>query len=78
MTLTERIKAAIAATDSMVCVGMDVDPAKMPQHIERGADGIVAFVREIAESSIKAGFETFVHYVGGAPLDLNAAQHERW
>lgn len=29
-------------------------------------------VREIAEVSRKAGFQTFVHYVGGAPLDLNA------
>ncbi len=39
----ERLNACAAARQSMVCVGIDPDPAQLPKHLGTGAEAVLAF-----------------------------------
>ena len=47
----ERLDDCAAAHDSMLCIGLDPDPDRMPKHLPRGAKGIVEFNRRIIEAT---------------------------
>jgi orotidine-5'-phosphate decarboxylase len=48
---SERLKAAIRRTGGCLCVGLDVDPSKMPTGLSRDADGALRFCRAIIEAT---------------------------
>jgi orotidine-5'-phosphate decarboxylase len=53
VTFKDRLAAAVAANDSLVCVGLDPDISRFPQSIRQMArkDAIVAFNRAIIEAT---------------------------
>ena len=44
MTFTEQLAAAWQKNNSLLCVGLDPDPAKFPAHLQ-GRDDAIVFVR---------------------------------
>ena len=50
-TFRERLAVAIERHDSLVCVGLDPVPERLPQGISRDADGIVEFNRRLIEAT---------------------------
>ncbi len=51
MTLYERIRSAQRAKNSLLCVGLDVDPAKLPAQFRSNDDGPLEFNRRIIEAT---------------------------
>jgi orotidine-5'-phosphate decarboxylase len=51
MSFRERVQAAGEANDSLLCVGLDVDPARLPHHLRAASDGPVAFAAEIVDAT---------------------------
>jgi orotidine-5'-phosphate decarboxylase len=47
----ERLAAAWATSGSMLCVGLDPDPARMPADLGGAADGIERFCRSIVDAT---------------------------
>jgi orotidine-5'-phosphate decarboxylase len=52
LTFFERLNRAQAAADSLVCVGLDPDPAKLPPDIARDPRPFLAFGRRIVEATL--------------------------
>jgi orotidine-5'-phosphate decarboxylase len=51
MHFYEKLDAATSAANSLVCVGLDTDPAKIPAHLGKGSDVVIAFNRAIVEAT---------------------------
>ena len=51
MKFTEQLAAAWAKNDSLLCVGLDPDPAKFPAHLKDQPDAIFRFCVEIADAT---------------------------
>ncbi|MBN9459998.1 MAG: orotidine-5'-phosphate decarboxylase [Burkholderiales bacterium] len=51
MNFCESLNAAWQQADSMLCVGLDPDPARLPAHLAGSPDAILAFCREIADAT---------------------------
>ena len=51
MKFTEQLAAAWAKNDSLLCVGLDPDPAKFPAHLKDQPDAIFRFCAEIADAT---------------------------
>lgn len=51
MKFREKLLAAAGQNQSWLCVGLDPDPALMPEHIGRGGEAILQFNRAIIEST---------------------------
>lgn len=51
MTFAERLCAATRANDSLVCVGLDVDPARLPPQVAGGPDPVFRFNRTIIDAT---------------------------
>jgi orotidine-5'-phosphate decarboxylase len=51
MKFTEMLSAAWAKNDSLLCVGLDPDPAKFPAHLEDQPDAIFRFCAAIADAT---------------------------
>jgi orotidine-5'-phosphate decarboxylase len=51
LTFSERLARAQTAADSLVCVGLDPDPAKLPPDIARDPRPFLAFGRRIVEAT---------------------------
>jgi len=51
MNSNQRVREAIRERDSLVCVGLDVRPERIPAHIGGGTDAIFAFNRSIIEAT---------------------------
>ena len=47
----QRLQAAWHRTDSMLCVGLDPDPARMPVHLDGATDAVFHFCREIVDAT---------------------------
>jgi orotidine-5'-phosphate decarboxylase len=50
-SFSARLKKAIQRTGGCLCVGLDVDPAKMPKSLSRDGDGVLAFCRAIVDAT---------------------------
>jgi orotidine-5'-phosphate decarboxylase len=50
-TFSEKLKSAIQRTHGCLCVGLDVDLAKMPKGLSRDGDGILRFCRSVVDST---------------------------
>ena len=51
MTFTDQLAAAWQRNDSLLCVGLDPDPAKFPAHLKEAPDAIFRFCSEIADAT---------------------------
>jgi orotidine-5'-phosphate decarboxylase len=51
MTFTASLAAAWARNDSLLCVGLDPDPAKFPAHLKGRGDAIFEFCKSIADAT---------------------------
>ncbi|MFH1870065.1 MAG: orotidine-5'-phosphate decarboxylase [Pseudomonadota bacterium] len=51
MKFTEQLAAAWAKNDSLLCVGLDPDPAKFPAHLKDQPDAIFRFCADIADAT---------------------------
>ncbi|MBL8450846.1 MAG: orotidine-5'-phosphate decarboxylase [Dechloromonas sp.] len=51
MTFTAQLAAAWEKNDSLLCVGLDPDPAKFPAHLKGRDDAIFAFCAAIADAT---------------------------
>jgi len=71
----QRLQQVQERTGSLLCVGMDPDPARLPEHLSRDVDGIGEFCREIIRTTREhvCGYKfnsAFFEALGGAGLDL--------
>ena len=51
MTFTERLQHASQTNNSLLCIGLDPDPARIPAHLGSGAHAIVAFNKAIIRAT---------------------------
>ncbi len=51
MTFTAHLQAAWRKNDSLLCVGLDPDPAKFPAHLKGRPDAIFEFCRAIVDAT---------------------------
>lgn len=51
MRFSDRLKAASTQQASLLCVGLDPDPTRIPAHLGQGAAAVVAFNRAIIEAT---------------------------
>ena len=51
MTFTEQLAAAWRANDSLLCVGLDPDPARFPAHLKGRDDAILEFCTAIVDAT---------------------------
>ena len=75
MTFAERLAGAQQSSGSLVCVGLDPDPAKMPRDL--GAEPVFAFNRRIVDATadIAAAYKPQIAFYGalGAEEQLAAS-----
>ncbi len=64
MNFIERLNAAIARNDSLLCVGLDPDPAKFPPALQGKPDSIVTFCKAIidATADVACAFKPQIAY----------------
>jgi orotidine-5'-phosphate decarboxylase len=48
---SQRLKSAIRDRNSLLCVGLDPDPARLPQHLAGRSDSIFEFCRAIVDAT---------------------------
>jgi orotidine-5'-phosphate decarboxylase len=51
MTFIQKLQAAWRDNDSMVCVGLDPDPSRLPAHLAGHPDAIFEFCRDIVDAT---------------------------
>ncbi|QJD98925.1 orotidine-5'-phosphate decarboxylase [Massilia forsythiae] len=51
MTFITKLNAAWRSNDSLLCVGLDPDLPRLPEHLRRQPDGIVAFCKAIIDAT---------------------------
>ena len=51
MTFMQTLQQRWAAADSLVCVGLDPEPAKFPAQFDRDPDAVFAFCRDIVDAT---------------------------
>ena len=51
MTFIETLKQAWQRNDSLVCVGLDPEPSRIPQHLRGQPDAIFEFCRAIVDAT---------------------------
>ena len=68
---TEKLNKRIDAVDSMLCVGLDPDLKRLPEHISRDAAGVTAFCRAIVDTTAPyvCAFKPQIAYFAGAGLE---------
>jgi len=52
MNFTESLRAVQQKQQSLLCVGLDTDPARIPAHLRNAPDGVVEFNRRIIEATV--------------------------
>ena len=75
MSFLTKLADAARARDSIVCVGLDPEPDRIPEHLGRGAQAAVRFLRKIvsATSDHAAAYKpnmAFFERYGSAGLDI--------
>ena len=51
MTFLTKLDAAVRARDSIICVGLDPEPERIPTHLGTGAQAAVRFLRKIVNAT---------------------------
>ena len=77
MTFLTKLAAASRVRDSVICVGLDPEPDRIPEHLGRGAQAAVRFLRRIVNATsdhvccYKPNMAFYERY-GSAGLDILA------
>lgn len=76
MTFLERLDAAWRAHDSMLCVGLDPDPERLPEGLTRDREGVARFLCEVIDATadlVCAYKPQIAHFAAlGAEAELEA------
>jgi orotidine-5'-phosphate decarboxylase len=76
MKFIDKLNAAWSSNDSLLCVGLDPDLARFPEHLRTQPDGIVAFCKAIidATADLACAFKPQIAYFAalGAERQLEA------
>lgn len=79
MTFAERLSRAQTTSGSLVCVGLDPDPAKLPQDLAPGPEPLLAFNRRIVDATadIAAAYKPQIAFYSalGKESELAASIH---
>ncbi len=51
MSINKKIRAAVQERNSLVCVGLDTDPARIPDHLKQNEDAVFEFNRQIIDAT---------------------------
>ncbi len=85
MSFTSKLSAAWASQQSMLCVGLDPDLARLPPELKGRPDGILAFCKAIVDATAEAAcaFKPQIAYFSALRAedqleDLCAYMHERY
>lgn len=75
MTFLTKLANASRARDSIVCIGLDPEPAQIPEHLGRGPQAAVRFLRRIvaATSDVACAYKpnlAFFEQYGTAGVDV--------
>ncbi len=77
MTFLTKLAAASRARDTVICIGLDPEPDRIPEHLGRGAQAAVRFLRRIVKATsddvccYKPNMAFYERY-GSAGLDILA------
>jgi orotidine-5'-phosphate decarboxylase len=82
MTFIQKLQAAWRDNDSLVCVGLDPDPSRLPAHLAGHPDAIFEFCRDIVDATadlVCAFKPQFAHFaaVGATGALLKTIAHIR-
>ncbi len=68
MKFVQRLKRAWAAGDSLLCVGLDPDPARLPQHLAAASHPLFEFGRAIVDATadLVCAFKPQIAYYAAA------------
>jgi orotidine-5'-phosphate decarboxylase len=74
------LKQRWKASDSFLCVGLDPDPRRIPEHLGKGADAILAFCREIvtATADQACAFKPQIAYFAAAGAEAALVELIDW
>jgi orotidine-5'-phosphate decarboxylase len=76
MSFTERIDAAWQAHDSLLCVGLDPDPERLPAGLSRDREGVARFLETVVDATadlVCAYKPQIAHFAAlGAEAELEA------
>lgn len=67
MTFSEKLQRAWDSSGSLVCVGLDIEAAKLPRHLQGEPDAFLSFGRAIIDATapyVCAWKPQFAHYAG--------------
>ena len=53
MNFTERLRTTQQTKNSLLCIGLDVDPAQIPEHLQKTQNPVLEFCREIVSSTFE-------------------------
>ena len=72
MKFVERLKRAWAASQSLLCVGLDPDPARLPKHLAGTAHPIFEFGRAIVDATadLVCAFKPQIAYYAAARAEV--------
>lgn len=75
MTFLTKLAAATRARDSIVCIGLDPEPGQIPEHLGRGPQAAVRFLRRIVAvtSDVACAYKPnlgFFEQYGSAGVDM--------
>ena len=64
---SQRLKSAMRERDSLLCVGLDPDPARLPRHLADRPHGILEFCRAIVDATadLVCAFKPQIAYFAG-------------
>lgn len=51
MSFADKLSCRMAASQSLLCVGLDPVPDRMPKHLDHSPEGVLAFCRDIVEAT---------------------------
>ena len=68
MTFVESLQAAWRSADSMLCVGLDPDPARLPAHLAGRPGAVLEFCREVVDATAQfaCAFKPQIAYFAAA------------
>ncbi len=71
MKFVEMLQARWSAADTLLCVGLDPDPARFPEHLRRSDDSIFEFCKSIVDATadFACAFKPQIAYFASAAAE---------
>ncbi|HQR76527.1 MAG TPA: orotidine 5'-phosphate decarboxylase, partial [Burkholderiaceae bacterium] len=76
MNFVDRLASRWRESDTLLCVGLDPDPARFPPHRRAGDDAIFRFCREIVDATadLVCAFKPQIAYFASARAEAQLEQ----